>query len=134
MANTTENLTKNTVGGAGPFQFDLPVDAGSHIFDGALVSQLTATGAVAPYSTAASGVCIGVAQNEADNSAAGAADGDVRVLVETKRMYAFDNGAGGDAFSEASLIGSLVYATDDHTVAATSNTEARTPVGFFYGM
>jgi hypothetical protein len=87
-----------------------------------------------PYSTAAAGVAVGVAQHAADLTAAGTADGDKRVRIETKRMFAFTNGAGGDAFSEASLIGSLVYGSDDHTVADNSNSLARKPVGFFYGM
>lgn len=132
MANTDKNLTIDAVGGAGPFNFDLPVDGGAHIYKGSLVSQLTATGAVVPYSTASSGVCIGVSQHEADNSSG--SDGDKRILVETKRMFAFTNGAGGDAFSEASLIGALVYGTDDHTVADNSNSAARKAVGFFMGM
>jgi hypothetical protein len=132
MANSTKNLTIDALGGAGPFNFDLPVDGGTHIYKGTLVCQLTATGAVVPYSTASSGVCIGVAQHEADNSSG--ADGAKRILVETKRLYAFTNGAGGDAFSEASLIGALVYGTDDNTVADNSNSVARKAVGFFMGM
>ncbi len=134
MANLTADGIVNTSGGPGPFQFDLPVDAGSAVFHGSLCTQLTATGMVVPYSTAAAGVAVGVAQHAADNSAAGAADGDKRVRIETKRMFVFTNGAGGDAFSEATLIGSLVYGTDDHTVAKTSGTQARKAVGFFYGM
>jgi hypothetical protein len=132
MANATSNLITTSVGGPGPYTFDLPVDGGSHIYKGTLVCQLTGTGAVVPYSTASSGVCIGVAQNEVDNS--GGSDGDKRVLVESKRMYALANGAGGDAFSEASLIGALVYGSDDHTVADNSNSVARKAVGFFMGM
>ena len=49
-------------------------------------------------------------------------------------MYAFTNGTAGDAFADTDTIGILVYGTDDQTVAKTSNTRARTPVGFFYGM
>jgi hypothetical protein len=134
MANYTEDAIVDTLGGPGPFTFHLPVDAGSKVFKGSLCTQLTATGMIVPYSTAAAGVAVGVAQHAADNSAAGTADGDKRVLIETKRMYAFDNGAGGDAFSEASLIGSVVYGSDDHTVADNSNSLARKPVGFFFGM
>lgn len=134
MANLTSDGILNTVGGPGPFCFDLPVDAGSKVFKGSLCTQLTATGMVVPYSTAAAGVVVGVAQHGADLTAAGTADGDKRVRIETKRMFAFDNGAGGDAFSEATLIGSVVYGTDDHTVAKTSGTQARKAVGFFYGM
>lgn len=134
MANYTSDAIIDTIGGPGPFCFDLPVDAGSKVFAGSLCTQLTATGCIVPYSTASAGVVVGVAQHAADNSAAGAADGDKRVRIETKRCYAFSNGAGGDAFSEASLIGSLVYGTDDHTVADNSNSLARKAVGFFMGM
>ena len=134
MANYTSDAIVETVGGPGPFTFDIPVDAGSKVFRGSLCTQLTATGMIVPYSTAAAGVVVGVAQHAADNSAAGAADGDKRVRIETKRMYAFANGAGGDAFSAASLIGSLVFGTDDHTVADNSNSLARKAVGFFMGM
>ena len=132
MANATADLPIDTIGGPGPFTMNLPVDGGATIYRGTLVSQLTSTGMAVPYSTASSGPCIGVAQHGIDN--AGGSDGDVRVMVETKRCYAFANGAGGDAFSEASLIGALVYGTDDHTVADNSNSLARKAVGFFMGM
>ncbi len=134
MANLTSDGIIDTIGGPGPFCFDLPVDAGSKVYAGSLCTQLTATGCVVPYSTAAAGVAVGVAQHAADLTAAGTADGDKRVRIETKRMFAFDNGAGGDAFSEASLIGSVVFGTDDHTVADNSNSLARKAIGFFYGM
>lgn len=131
MANATESLIITSFGTAGA-AFDLPVDGGSTIYKGTLISQLTGTGMAVPYSTASTASAVGVAQHNADN--ASGSDGDIRVRVETNRIYAFDNGAGGDAFSEASLIGSLVYASDDHTVADNSNTLAYKPVGFFYGM
>lgn len=133
MANTTKNLILEAVGDGGAMTFHLPVDGGSHIYKATLVSQLTATGALVPYSTASSGVCVGVAQHEADNSAGGASDGDVRCWVETKRAYAFANGTAGDAFSEATLIGSVVYGDDDHTVAKVS-TGGRKAVGFYMGL
>jgi hypothetical protein len=132
MANTAVNLITDGIGGGAIHTFDLPVDGGSHIFKGSLVSQLTATGMVVPYSTAAAGVCVGVAQHEQDNSAG--ADGAKRIRIETKRTYALTNGAGGDAFSEASLIGSIVFGTDDHTVADNSANSANRAIGFFMGM
>lgn len=134
MANLTTDNMPDTVGGPGPFTFDLPVDAGSKVFKGSLCTQLTATGMVVPYSTAAAGVVVGVADHAADNSAAGTTDGDKRVRIQTKRMFALTNGAGGDAFSEASLIGSVVFGTDDNTVADNSASATRKPVGFFFGM
>lgn len=131
MANAQENLFREPLG-AGGLQFQLPVDGGAHIYEGTLVSQLAATGAIVPYSTASSSVAVGVAQHEADNTAG--ADGDKRCYVESRRPYAFANGTSGDAFTEAKLIGSLVYGVDDHTVANNSNGGVRKPVGFFFGM
>lgn len=134
MANATEWLLTEAIGtGVGPYNFHLPVDAGSKIFKGTLVAQLTATGQAVPYSTASSGWVVGVAQHDADNSASGTSDGDKRITVEAGRMYAFDNGAGGDAFSDTSMIGSPVYGSDDHTVADNSNSAARKFVGLFMG-
>lgn len=131
MSNSTKNLIRETVGGPGPHVFDLPVAASAHLYDGTLLAQ-NATGYLVPYSTASSSGCVGVGQHEADNSTG--ADGAVRCLVEANRIYAFANGAGGDAFADTDVIGSLVYGTDDHTVAKTSSTHTRTPVGFFYGL
>lgn len=132
MANASSNLTREPIGGPGPFNFHLPVAASTRIYEGILVSQLTATGGLVPYSTAASGVCVGVSQHEADNS--GGLLGAKRCIVEAKRLYALDNGTSTDAFSEASIIGSVVYGVDDHTVADNSNSGTRKAVGFFYGM
>lgn len=131
MANATNELIITAFGPEGVIM-DLPVDGGSTIYKGTLCTQLTATGMLVPYSTASAGSVVGVAQNGADN--ASGSDGNVRARVETKRVFAFANGGGGDAFSEASLIGALVYGTDDHTVADNSNSLARKPVGFFMGM
>ena len=131
MSNSTTNILPDVLG-SGSFIFHAPVDGGAHIYAGTLVSQIASTGALTAYSTASTDVCAGVAQHEVDNTSG--SDGDKRCAVETRRLYAFANGSNGDAFSEADLIGSLVYGTDDHTVAKTSNSQARTPVGFFYGM
>jgi hypothetical protein len=49
-------------------------------------------------------------------------------------MFEFANGAGLDAFSESSIIGSKVYATDDHTVADNDGGGTRKCVGVFFGM
>lgn len=132
MSNSTVNIITDTIGDGGILTLHLGVDGGTTIYKGTLVSQLTATGCLVPYSTAASGSCVGVAQHEADNSAG--ADNAKRCYVETRRAYALTNGAGGDAFTDAHLIGSLVYATDDHTVADNSASATLMPVGFFYGL
>lgn len=131
MANTTSNLTITSFGPEG-LSFHLPVDGGAHIYEGSLVSQLTATGCVVPASTANSGQAVGVATHEADNTSG--SDGDLRVKVETRRLFLFSNGTAGDAFSDASLIGSLAYAFDDHTVYDNSAGATLKAVGFFMGM
>lgn len=130
MANTTVNLLRYPMGAEGLI-FDLPVAAAVHLYDGTLVSQLTATGGVVAFSTASADHCIGVTQHEQDNSAG--LIGDKRIKIESRRMYAFTNGTAGDAFADTDKIGAPVYATDDHTVAKTSNTNARKCVGFFMG-
>lgn len=130
MANATSNLVRHSVGSEGVI-FDMPIAASTHIYEGTLISQKTTGGYCVPYSTASSDVCIGVSQHEADNSAG--ADGALRLRVESRRTYLFANGAGGDAFADTDKIGALVYATDDHTVAKTSSTETRAPVGFYMG-
>jgi hypothetical protein len=130
MPNATTPLIRTTFGLEG-YIFDLPVAASTTIYEGTFVSQLTASGAAVPSSTALSGVCVGVAQHTSAN--AGSA-GDKRIQVETKRMYAFTNGLTTDAFSEATLIGTVAYALDDNTVADNSNSGANKAVGFFFGM
>lgn len=131
MANTQVNLIRTVLGPEG-LSFHLPVDGGTKIYEGSLVAQLTATGCVVPASTANSGVAIGVATHESDNTTG--SDGDKRVLVETRRMWLFTNGTAGDAFSEASLIGSLAFAFDDHTCIDNSAANTLKAVGFFMGM
>lgn len=131
MSNANAPLVTDSLGGP-PFTYELPVDGGSKVYKGTLVTQLTATGQVVPYSTASAGVCVGVAQASVDNSAG--SDSDKWVRVETMRGYAFTNGTAGDAFADATLIGSIVYGTDDHTVAKTSSSQTRKAVGFFLGM
>lgn len=132
MPNTTSNNPGIDTMQDGPFIFDLPVAASTRIYKGALITQLAASGMVVPYSTALSGVCVGVSQHEVDNSTGAA--GDKRLVIESKRLYAMSNGTAGDAFSEATLIGAVVYGTDDNTAAKTSGSSTRKAVGFFMGM
>jgi hypothetical protein len=131
MANATAPLIRASLGLEG-YIFHLPVDGGTRIYEGTLVSQLTATGQAVPTSTASSGPCVGVSTHTVNNISGN--DGDLRIQVETKRMYAFTNGAGGDAFSDATLIGTVAYALDDNTVADNSATNTLKAVGFFMGM
>lgn len=129
MANTAVNLVIRTQGREG-FKFHLPVDGGSHIYRGSLVSQLTASGCLVPLTTASAGQCVGVSQMQANNTAG--SDGDLRCEVETDRLYEFTNGS--DAFDEGDQIGAVVYASDDHTVENLSDSGARPAVGIYMGI
>jgi hypothetical protein len=131
VSNATSNLSKHAIGADGR-RFHVPVDAGQHIYENTLISQLTATGMAVPTSTAGSGAAIGVATHEVDATAG--SDGDHRLVVETDRTYCLTNGATTNAFSEASIIGSLAYAADDHTVYDNSNGGTLKVAGIFLGM
>jgi hypothetical protein len=129
MANATDNLIPVTAGDSGAMVVYLPVKGSTHIYKGTLISQ-NSSGYALPYSASGADIAIGVAQHEQNNTGS---DGDKRVAVELHRVYCFDNGAGGDAFSDVSLIGQPVYASDDHTVADNSNSAARKCIGFYMG-
>lgn len=131
MANLTAALGRKPYGMGGR-DISLPVDGGTAIYEGALVSQLTATGMLVPTSTANSGPAIGVATHDQNNSSG--SDGDVRVVVETDRIFIFANGTSTDACSEATLIGSPVYAYDDHTVYDNDASGTLAVAGLFMGM
>lgn len=132
MANSTVNLQPTGVGKEGR-KVNVGIKGGVHIFEGVMISQITATGMAVPYSTAATGVCIGVSTHENDNTAG--ADGDLEVQVENDREFVFANGAGADAFLVSTPLGSPVYGTDDHTVALTDGgAGARKAVGTFRGL
>ncbi len=130
MANATTNLGTPVFGKEG-FRAHLPVNGGSHIYGRTLVAQ-NAEGNLVPGSTASSGVAIGIAEHEADNSAG--ADGDKRCMVESDRVYGLLNGSGGDACSEATPQNSVVYMVDDHTVADNDSSGTRKAAGLFRGM
>lgn len=129
MANSTVNLIAEAAGDMGPLVAYLPVKGSTHIYKGTLVAQ-TSGGYLVPYSGAGGGVAVGVAQHECDNTGS---DGAKKCAVEIRRVYVMDNGAGGDAFAETSIIGSPVYGTDDHTLADNSSSATRKCVGFFDG-
>lgn len=131
MSNATSDLEIYPVGAEGR-RFNLPVDGGSIIYKGTLVSQLTATGMLVPSSTASSGPAIGVAEHKADNSTG--SDADVRCWVESDRIFLFTNGTSTDACSEATLLGATVYCADDHKVYDNDASGTLFPAGRFMGM
>lgn len=126
MANATSNL-RLIHDGEGGRLFHMPVASATHIYKATCQSQ-DAAGEIVPLTTVGAGHCIGVATHEQDNTGA---DGAKRVELETDRIFCMPNGAGGAAFLDDSPIGSVVYASDDHTC---SLTETDFAMGFFYGL
>lgn len=100
------------------------VAASVKIFAGALVA-LTATGFATPGATAAGLIYLGRAEESVDNT--DGADGAAVVLVRRKKAFLWANLA-GDPVTQAN-VGDTCYIVDDQTVAATSDTGARSAAG-----
>lgn len=132
MSNATSALRILPVGGVGGRKLSVPVDGGTTIYAGTLISQLTATGMAVPGSTSASGPAIGVADHDQDNS--GGADGAKLLDVSTDQVFLFTNGTSTDACSDATLVGSPVYMADDHTVYDNDASGTLQVAGLFMGM
>lgn len=126
LATTNQELES---GMNGPFTFDVPVKASTAIYKHTLISQHSG-GYFVPTTTSGGGCGVGVAQHPVTSTAG---DGSKRVRIETMRAYAFKNGTSGDAFSDTSIIGAPVYATDDTTVADNSASSTLPCIGWFLG-
>lgn len=131
MANSIVNLQSTPVGKEGR-KLNVGVKAATHIFEGTMIAQIIASGMAVPYSTAASGKCVGIAQHEQDNSAA--ADGDHEIQIEWDSEFVFANGSGGDAVLASTPLGTILYGTDDHTIALTDGGGTRQPACRFRGL
>ena len=94
---------------------ELPVAASTHIYQGTLVC-LNLSGYLVPASADPSLTVVGVAQEEADNSAGAA--GALECPVERGAFY-LTNSSSTAAVSEAD-IGRIVFAVDDLTVSRTN--------------
>lgn len=130
MSNSSVNLALFPYG-LGGRKVLLPVDGGSHIYAGTLVSQL-GTGMLVPGSTANSGPAIGVATHEVDNT--DGSDGDLRCEVLYGQIFCFANGTNTDACSEATTMFAVVYMGDDHTIYDNDGSATLKPAGRFMGL
>lgn len=128
MANATQDIELNGVGQQPGRRFNVPVSTGATIYAGTLVAQLVSDGLLVKAGTAGAGPAIGKATHQVASASAGQ-----RMVVETDRIYRMTNGTSGDAFSEADIIGSPVYAQDDNLIAKLS-TGGRQQCGTFQGM
>jgi hypothetical protein len=128
MSNSTSEIPLGGFGQGGR-RFHVPVKTGQAIYTGTMVAQQLSDGLLVPATVAGAGPVIGKAVQTILSATAGQ-----RCLVETDRSYALSNGAGGDAFSESSLIGSPAYAFDDHTVYDNDATGTLQKCGVYEGM
>jgi len=132
MANLTGETGLGGIGQDTARRFHVPVDAATTIYAGGMVSTLTATGMLVPTTTSGAGPCIGIATHTS-TLVSGEADGDRRCLIETDRVYTRTNGSGGQAFSDATPIGSPCFAIDDNSVGVHSAGGTLQKCGTFYG-
>jgi len=113
----------------------VPVADNVHIYAGALV-QVNASGLAVPANVSNADshtfVTFGCAEAEADNTVAGHTSGGITVTI-LQGVFLWDIGTAGDALTQAN-VGATVYAIDDHTVGATSNTNVRASAGRLLGI
>lgn len=130
MANSTVNREIVRVGPAG-HTIQGPVKGSSHLYAGTLIAQLASGGMFVPGSTASSGAAVGVAQHEVDTT--GVADDVAQIRYETDSDFVFAND-GTNPFVDATLVGSVAYMVDDHTVSINSSSGARFAGGLYQGL
>jgi hypothetical protein len=107
-----------------PEFYDLVCEASQHIFVGSLVCVNTEGRAVVG-STSTTLIAVGVAEEEADNSAG--ADDAIRCRVKPG-VFMFKNSTAGDAIAITERFKN-VYIVDDQTVAKTDGTGSRSVAG-----
>lgn len=120
---TAATADRNTLN-KGTVDSEYPVAAATKIYAGTIVC-LNASGLSVPGSTSTTLKCVGVAQEQADNSAGAASD----IRVKTRRgLFRFANSSAGDAITLADW-GSDCYIVDDNTVAKTNGSSSRSVAG-----
>lgn len=105
-------------------QFSFPVEASTKIFAGSMVCINTSNNAVKGAASTTL-KCVGVATEQADNSAGAA--GAINVPVE-RGCWRFANSTAGDAIALTN-VGSPCYVVDDQTVALTNGSSTRSVAG-----
>lgn len=128
MSNATGNIQLDGIGQDGR-RFHVPMKTGATIYEGTMVAQQIADGLLVAATSAGTWPAIGKATMKVESATAGQ-----RMVVETDRIYILANGTSTDAFSEASQLGSPVYAADNHTGYDNDNAGTLQPCGTFEGM
>lgn len=109
-----------------PEFFEFPVEASTTIYGGAMVA-VNAAGNAVPASAVQALKVLGRADAPALNGSGAA--GAVKVRIR-RGIFRLQNSTAGDAITAAAHRMRNVYAADDATVAATSNTNARPVAGY----
>lgn len=134
MANATKDLSITRAGKEGR-TIHLPMGDAVSVFKGIMVQEDAGDNGIQRINVGGPGSkAVGVTLHAADNTAGGAATGDVRVEVETDRVFVFNN-SGSDPVTEANTaLGADVFAEDDNTIGATDQTASLAKAGVFYGL
>jgi hypothetical protein len=109
--------------------FSVGVATGIKIYGGALVMK-NATGYATKGAAATGQICLGRAEDLADNT--GGADGAISVSVRAG-VFKWANSAAGDLIAIAD-VGNTCYIVDDQTVAKTDGTGTRSAAGKIVGV
>lgn len=115
----TTRLGESTV----PPLLAVKVAASTIIYAGAMV--MLDAGYGKPAAEAVGKVVLGRAEETVDNSSGSAGDKTINVR---RGVFKWDNSSSGDLIAQAQ-VASVCYAVDDHTVAKTSNSGARSVAG-----
>ena len=105
-------------------QFSFPVKTAVKLYAGGIV-VIDATGYATKGAVATTLKCVGVAEEQVDNSAG--ADGALNVPVR-RGLFKFKNSSAGDLIARTD-IGADCYIVDDETVAKTNGTSTRSVAG-----
>lgn len=105
-------------------EFSFPVAASTKIFAGSIVC-INASGLATKGATSTTLKTVGVAVEQADNSAGAASAINVKVR---RGLWQMANSSAGDAIALAD-VGAQCYVVDDQTVAKTNGTSTRSVAG-----
>jgi hypothetical protein len=109
---------------------EIPVVDNVVIYEGALVAVDT-NGYARPARVSTTDKVIGIAEERADNTGVGHANGAIRIRVRSDRVAFFKNSTSTDAISIAS-VGADCFVVADDQVALTNGTNTRCRAGKIY--
>lgn len=130
MANATADLVIEPYGKGGR-DINMPMSDGETVFKGTMVAQDATDGGIARVGTANHGDVRGVAKHGA---VGGAATGDERILIETDRVFVFNNAANPNNVEETLELYTQVFAEDDNTISDNDQGATLQAAGLYMGL